>query len=133
MKPPYSQSKSDHSRREFLRRSSLIGAAPILGLGSATAADEGARAEKEKTAEELLTPDAKKAIDRGLRYLAGRQVTNGSNRGAFGSGGYPGSVGICGLGGLAFMSAGSTPGIGTYGKEHGTSTMIVPLGVSSIV
>jgi hypothetical protein len=49
--------------------------------------------------------------------LASKQVKNGNDRGAFGTGGFSGSVGICGLGGLAFMSGGSTPGIGTFGKE----------------
>jgi len=96
----------------------MLGAAPFLGA-SALAADDAAakKDERVKTAEELLTPETKKAIDRGLKYLSGRQVSLGANRGAFGSGGYPGSVGIAGLGGLAFMSAGSTPGIGPYGKN----------------
>jgi hypothetical protein len=107
---------SNASRRQFLRNGSLLGVAPLLGLSAASGQD-GGKGEKEKTADELLTPETTKAIDRGLRYLAGRQVTLGSSRGAFGSGGYPGSVGICGLGGLAFMAAGSTPGIGKYGKH----------------
>ena len=85
-------------------------------LGASSALGQEKR-EAEKTAEELLTPETQKAIDRGLRYLAGRQVTLGNNRGAFGTGGYPGSVGICGLGGLAFMCSGSTPGIGPFGKN----------------
>lgn len=117
MKQTHTSIASTPTRRQFLRAGSLFGAAPLIGLGTVSAEDGDKKDAKEKTADELLTPEVKKAIDRGLRYLAGRQVTLGSNRGAFGSGGYPGSVGICGLGGLAFMSAGSTPDIGKYGKN----------------
>ena len=118
MNKPQASNRSVHSRRHFLRAASWLGSGiPLLGAGTALAVDGGENPEKEKTAEELLNPETKTAIDRGLRFLAGRQVTLGSNRGAFGSGGYPGSVGICGLAGIAFMSSGSTPGIGTYGKN----------------
>ncbi len=61
----------------------------------------------------MVTPAAQKAIDRGLAFLAERQNDDGS----FGSGGYSRNVAVCGLAGMAFMSAGSTPGRGPYG-EH---------------
>ncbi|MEZ5303442.1 MAG: hypothetical protein R3F11_22795 [Verrucomicrobiales bacterium] len=44
-------------------------------------------------------------------------MQNETDKGAFGSTGYEGSVGICGLAGLAFMSEGSSPGIGKFGKS----------------
>ena len=118
MTDPQRTKLSAGTRRHFLSGAGRLGMAfPFLGACRVLAAEEGGDAEKEKTAEELITPETQAAIDRGLRFLAGRQVTLGNNRGAFGSGGYPGSVGICGLGGIAFMSSGSTPGIGTYGKN----------------
>ena len=96
------------SRRKFLSAAAAAGTGALLPASGAF----GARAKvKEKTADELMTPGTHAAIDKGLRYLAGRQISRGGDRGAFGSGGYAGSVGICGLAGLAFMSEGSTPGV----------------------
>lgn len=71
----------------------------------------------EKSAEELITPDTQAAIDKGLRFLATRQIKRGKDRGAFGAASYAGSPGIAGLAGLAFMFDGNTPGIGRFGKE----------------
>jgi len=71
----------------------------------------------QKSAEELITPPTQAAIDKGLRFLANRQIKRGANKGAFAAAGIPGSPGICGLGGMAFMFDGSTPGIGRYGRE----------------
>ncbi len=48
-----------------------------------------------------------------MRLLAKRQNDDGS----YGSGPARGNVGICALAGMAFMSAGSTPGRGDYGKN----------------
>jgi hypothetical protein len=70
-------------------------------------------ADTEKTAEETITPAARKAIDQGLQWLASRQ----NNDGSFGIGSLRGNAGICGLCGMSFMSAGSTPDRGLYG-EH---------------
>lgn len=67
----------------------------------------------EKTGAELITPAAARAIDRGLNLLASRQDEDGS----FGSGGYSRNVAVCGLSGMAFMSAGSTPGRGPFGRQ----------------
>ena len=109
-------------RRQFLRRGSQLAGGSALGIplflghpGSVAAAEEDGV--KELTAEELIDERTQAAISKGLRFLAGRQVPRGADRGAFGTSGYSGSVGICGLGGLAFMSEGSTPGIGRYGKQ----------------
>jgi hypothetical protein len=65
----------------------------------------------EKTAAEMVTPAADKAIQEGLAYLAAHQQEDGS----FGTGGYRGNVALCALAGLAFISSGSTPDRGPYG------------------
>ena len=89
-------------------------AAGSLGLGvarsEAASNDEG---DIEKSAAELITPAAERAIERGLALLASRQEEDG----AFGSGGYSRNVAVCGLAGMAFMASGSTPSRGPYGKQ----------------
>jgi hypothetical protein len=67
----------------------------------------------ERTAVEFMTPETQQAIDRGLTFLASQQGEDGS----FGAGGYSKNVAVCGLSGMAFMSAGSTPGRGPYGDQ----------------
>ncbi len=72
---------------------------------------------QEKAPAELVNPATQRAIDRGLGFLARRQVRSGPNRGAYGSSGYPCGVAVSSLGGLAMMCGGSAPGEGKYGKE----------------
>ncbi|MDB5346374.1 MAG: hypothetical protein JWP89_4751 [Schlesneria sp.] len=68
----------------------------------------------ESKAAEMILPETQKAIDRGLAYLANRQHPDGS----FGSGTtYKRNVAVTALAGMAFLSAGHTPGRGTYGKN----------------
>ena len=67
----------------------------------------------ERTAVELVTPQATQSIERGLRVLAQRQDKDGSFR----SGGYSRNVAICALAGMAWMAGGSTPGRGPYGTN----------------
>ena len=68
----------------------------------------------EAKAAELISPETQKSIERGLAYLANRQHTDGS----FGSGSmYRRNVAVTGLAGMAFLSAGHTPGRGAYGKN----------------
>lgn len=63
---------------------------------------------------DLLTSEAKVAIQSGLRWLENEQQASG----AFGSvARYQGNVGIAGLVGMAFLSSGSTPGRGPYGRS----------------
>jgi hypothetical protein len=62
---------------------------------------------------EMLTADTDKAIQSGLAYLAKQQNADGS----FGTGTYRGNIAVTSLAGLAFMSAGSTPGRGQYGPH----------------
>ncbi len=62
---------------------------------------------------ELVTPETQQSIDRGLEYLAQRQHDDGS----FGSGRrYQRNVAVTALCGMAFLSAGHTPGRGKYGR-----------------
>lgn len=70
-----------------------------------------------KNADELILPKTKSAIDRGLRYLARRQITSGGNAGCFGTSGYASGVAVTALAGLAFMCNGSTPISGPYAKN----------------
>lgn len=65
---------------------------------------------------ELVTAEAKAAIERGLNFLVQKQVTKGNLRGAFGASGYSAGVAVCGLAGMAFLSSGSAPGRGKYGQ-----------------
>jgi len=58
-------------------------------------------------------PLAQPAIDRGLAYLATKQLEEGS----FSTRGYGRNVAVCGLAGMAWLASGSTPGRGPYGKE----------------
>lgn len=62
---------------------------------------------------ELITPETMLAVDRGLAYLAKRQIADG----AFGVSGNGGNVAVVALGGMAFLAAGSTPGRGPYGSN----------------
>jgi hypothetical protein len=77
---------------------------------AAVAAD----AAPEKSAAQMITPKADRAIERGLSYLAKSQHRDGS----FGTEPtYRGNVAICGLAGMAFLAGGSTPGRGPYGDN----------------
>jgi len=67
----------------------------------------------EKAAARWITPQSEKAAERGLKLLAKHQNDDGS----YGSGPARGNVGICALAGMAFLSAGSTPGRGVYGRN----------------
>ena len=97
------------------RRRFLLGA---LAMGSAAVLPRLARGQPvtrdtELSAQELITPETETAITRGLEYLATQQ----NEEGCFGTSGYQRNVAVCALAGLAFMSSGSTPGRGTYGRH----------------
>jgi hypothetical protein len=62
---------------------------------------------------ELITPEASKAAERGLVYLADRQLEDGS----FGTRGNGRNVAVVGLAGMAFLACGSTPGRGEFGAN----------------
>jgi prenyltransferase beta subunit len=58
------------------------------------------------------------AIEKGLKFLASRQQDDGS----FATGGYGRNAAVVALGGMAWLSSGSTPGRGAYGKELDRAT-----------
>lgn len=97
----------DVDRRGFLA-AAAAGAATALPFGPHAAADE-----IEQRAGDYITPQAQKAIDKGLSFLAARQKPDGS----FGDAGYSRNTAVCALAGMAFMSSGSTPGRGPYGSS----------------
>jgi len=103
------------TRRQFLTRILLAaGAAPHVG--TSRAADTPQRG-RERAGVELITPEAKAAIQKGLVFLAKQQITQGNLRGAFGTQSYSAGVAVCGLAGLAFLSSGSSPGRGPRGQQ----------------
>lgn len=84
-----------------------------LVLQGMVAPARGQQASIEARAAELMTPEAKRAAERGVKFLATRQQEDGS----FGQAGPGRNVAVCALAGMAFMSSGSTPGRGPYGRE----------------
>lgn len=102
-------SERRQSRRAFLSRTLAVG---WLFAGSGRVA-WGESKDPEKSAAELITPAATRAVERGLNLLASRQDEEGSFR----SGGYSRNVAISALAGMAFLSSGSTPGRGRYGRN----------------
>jgi len=101
------------TRRSMIAQAAAgLASLPALAtLRTARAANDAAN--PEQTAVEFLNPAAQAAIERGLTFLAEQQHPDGS----FGSGGYARNVAVCGLSGMAFMAAGSTPGRGPYGLQ----------------
>ena len=74
---------------------------------------EGRRGDVPEGTLEMMTPETDQAIQNGLAWLARSQNADGS----FGSGTYRGNIAVTSLAGLAFMSAGSSPGRGPYGGQ----------------
>lgn len=101
-------------RRQFMRQAAIqvAGALAAPALFAVGARRARADATPEESAADLIAP-AQEAIDKGLLFLSRAQHEDGS----FGSSGYSRNVGVCGLAGMAFMSAGSTPARGPYGKH----------------
>lgn len=71
----------------------------------------------EKSPAELVTPAARKTIDKGLGFLKRAQIKSGRNRGAFGNSGMAAGVATASLGGLAMMCGGHAPGQGAFGRS----------------
>jgi len=97
-------------RRRFLATSAGLAAGCASTCGWAQEIDTARSIE-------MLTPATQRAIDRGLSWLARRQMSTGRSKGAFGQGGYQGGVAVCSLAGLAMMCSGSAPGQGPLGKQ----------------
>jgi hypothetical protein len=102
------------TRRRFLfgaagLAAANFGAFPQLRLR----ADDPGSLPDGSAAKDMITPDAQRAIDRGLAYLAGSQCEDGSwgDRSR-----YLGNLAVIGLTGLAFLAGGHQPGRGVYGQ-----------------
>ncbi|MEN6449905.1 MAG: hypothetical protein ABFC96_05375, partial [Thermoguttaceae bacterium] len=76
----------------------------VLALIFAVAAAQAA-GDAEQSAAKLVTPPARRAVERGLKWLADGQHDDGS----FGTGMYRGNVAVTALCGMAMMCGGSTP------------------------
>ncbi len=85
----------------------------ILALALPTASSFAADKEPVDVGDNFveITPDLRKAVDSGLKYLA----TTQSDDGSFGANRYGKNVGISSLACLAFMADGHVPGRGKYG------------------
>ena len=70
-------------------------------------------AERNQTAKELLTPQVLDTTEKALAYLARTQDADGG----WSDGRYPSNTGVTALACLAFMSEGSRPRIGRFGKQ----------------
>ncbi len=81
-------------------------AAPILGRS-----DQRDDIQKNPS-KDMITPEAQRAIDHGLKFLEADQHANGS----WGQGTYAGNVAVTSLSALALMAGGNQPGRGKYGK-----------------
>jgi prenyltransferase beta subunit len=86
-------------------------AAPF-GMAQDNAAPEAARRDTATAGPALMKP-AQSAIDKGLAFLASRQAEDG----ALSAGGNGRNAAVCALAGMAWLSSGSTPGRGPYGRE----------------
>lgn len=98
------------------RRSFLSELAFTLGVGAGLPSFASAQADdslRESSGKNLFNDKTRKAVDAGLAYLATRQTGDGS----FGIGPYQSNLAVCGLCGMAFLSAGSLPGRGKYGSQ----------------
>jgi hypothetical protein len=111
---------SQFNRRRFLV-ASTSGALALSPLSYLLAQDEEGPKEsggsREQSSSDMMTPRVHSAVEKGLAYLAKRQIQSGRDKGCFGTSGYSGGVAVGGLGGLAFMCGGSPPGQGQYGKH----------------
>jgi prenyltransferase beta subunit len=103
------------TRRRFLTRSAALALAGAVPWRCAWS--QVPKRSSERAGVELVTPETKNAIERGLAFLGKRQIGQGQLAGAFGTGGYAAGVAVCGLAGLAFLSSGSVPGRGSYGRQ----------------
>jgi Prenyltransferase and squalene oxidase repeat len=103
-----------HSRRRFLLRTASLGAG--LAVGLPTRANPGADRGFDPAGEYVnhLTPEALRAVERGLAFLANTQNRDGS----FGDSPlYHGNLAVTSLAALALMAGGHVPGRGAYGNS----------------
>lgn len=98
-------------RRLFLVRTATLGGS--LTLGMPMRANPGADFVREGEYQQFITPEAQRAVERGLTYLANTQNRDGS----FGdTQTFLGNIAITSLAGLALMAGGHMPGRGAHGN-----------------
>lgn len=119
-----------YNRRKFLSAGMALAAggsvAPTLWALDRKASKD------EKTPAELIDAKTQRAIDRGMEFLARRQVKSGPNQGAFGQSGYAAGVATTALAGLGFMCGGNSPNEGKYGKNVEACVEFLLRNVSSL-
>lgn len=98
------------SRRRFLARSLTVGTGFIFGMPSHANPIQDQSTDRDY--QQWITTDSKKAVERGLKYLASSQNRDGS----FGDTPlFHGNLAVTSLVGLALMAGGHLPGRGQYG------------------
>ena len=102
------------SRRRFLFRSASLGAGLTFGLQTRANPGTDVMPTPEAAYINYITPDAQRAIDRGLAFLGNSQNRDGS----FGDSQlFRGNLAVTSLAGLALMAGGHLPGRGLYGNN----------------
>jgi hypothetical protein len=85
----------------------------VSWLGHSTSSRGELRPDPELTAATMMTREVDRAIAEGLSFLAAAQNEDGS----FGGGGLRRNPAVCSLAGMSFISSGSTPSRGPYGRH----------------
>jgi len=85
----------------------------ILSIVLSAASPTARSADEVLVHDDLMNAETSTAVERGLSFLAERQLEDGS----FGTTGYARNVAVCGLGGMAFLASGSTPGRGRHADQ----------------
>jgi hypothetical protein len=94
------------ARRERMRGPSFLGKDPAFLVLPRPA-------ERGNTANELMTPEVREMIEKGLAYLAERKEAEGS----WSDLQFQQNTGVTALACLAFMAEGSRPRVGKYGRQ----------------
>jgi prenyltransferase beta subunit len=109
--------KTQAASRRLARRGTCLAIAAALALTPVlSAADDAPKiaAQPNKVRGDEITDRQKKAVEKGLEWLAKKQRNDPAT---FAAQGYSNHAGITALAGLAFMQAGNLPGRGKYGRE----------------
>ena len=101
---------------QYTRRSLMSRMAFALSMGTSVPGftfAQDADSQRNPPRQHFFDERTRNAVDAGLAFLATRQTEEGS----FGVGPYRSNLAVCGLCGMAFLSAGNLPGRGKYGGE----------------
>jgi hypothetical protein len=98
-------------RRTFLRSCAAM---PLAGLGVVSLAPRHALAQDKEALPKHITPEAMRAVSKGLDFLAAQQADDGAWVTGGGQG-YP--VAMAGLAGMAFLAHGNSPTRGKYSRS----------------